>query len=456
MLDRTSARTVLEQVAEYAIAARAATPAPEVIHAAKRAVIDWFAATLPGTKEEAALRLRAALAEETAHGRAIVYGAQGLRAPTRTAALLNGTASHVTEFDDIFRDAIYHPGSPTVATALACAQTVGASGLDMLKGLIVGYEVATRIGAAMVPAHYRYWHTTGTVGTFGAAACAATILGATANQFAHALGNAGTMAAGLQQAFRSDAMGKPLHAGHAADAGTLAALAAVKGFTGPLDMLEGESGFGHAMGDNPDWEKAFADLGRPDQAHNITRMTVKNHGCCGHTFAAIDAAQKLAAEHSLVPGDIKALTVHTYGTALKVAGTREVATPFQGKFSLPFVVATALVHGSVRLDAFTPERLADPATHALMARIEMQVDPQYDASFPKQRAAWVEAETTDGRRLTFHQTTRKGDPDDPLSDAELDGKFLELASPVMGDKAAQALLADLHALDARKDAELVA
>jgi 2-methylcitrate dehydratase PrpD len=155
-----------------------------------------------------------------------------------------------------------------------------------------------------------------------------------------------------------------------------------------------------------------------------------------------------------VPEDIKALTVHTYGTALKVAGTREVATPFQGKFSLPFVVATALVHGSVRLDAFTPERLADPATHALMERIEMRVDPQYDASFPKQRAAWVEAETADGRRLTFHQTTRKGDPDDPLSDAELDGKFIELAAPVLGDASAQALLADLHALETRGDAEL--
>lgn len=453
MLDRTSNRTVLEGVADYAVAARMAMPAPEVIHAAKRAVIDWFAATLPGTREAAAVRLRAALAEETGHGRAIVYGAGGLRAPTRTAALLNGTASHVTEFDDIFRDAIYHPGSPTVATALACAQSVGASGLDLLKGVIVGYEVATRIGAAMVPAHYRYWHTTGTVGTFGAAACAATILGATASQFAHALGNAGTMAAGLQQAFRSDAMGKPLHAGHAADAGTLAALAAVKGFTGALDVLEGEAGFGRAMGENPDWEKAFADLG---QVHNITRMTVKNHGCCGHTFAAIDAAQKLAAEQALVPDHIKALTVHTYGTALKVAGTREVATPFQGKFSLPYVVATALVHGSVRLDAFTPERLADPATHALMERIEMQIDPEYDASFPKQRAAWVEVETTGGKRLTFHQTTRKGDPDDPLSDADLDGKFLELAAPVIGDKAAQALLADLHTLETRSDAELVA
>src|SRR5690606_3633089 len=96
------------------------------------------------------------------------------------------------------------------------------------------------------------------------------------------------------------------------------------------------------------------------------------------------------------------------------------------------------------------------ATHALMARIEMRVDPQYDASFPKQRAAWVEVETRDGRHLTLHQTTRKGDPDDPLSDADLDAKFMELAGPVLGRAAAQALLADIHALDRRPDAELMA
>lgn len=452
MLNPSKTGMLLENLADYALGVRASTPSAEVLHHAKRTVIDWFAATLPGVDEDAPARLRAALADEMGHGRAIVYGTK-LRAPARVAALLNGTASHVTEFDDIFRDAIYHPGSPTIATALACAQHVGASGLDLLRGIIVGYEIATRIGAAMNPAHYRYWHTTGTVGTFGAAAAAACILGADRGQFAHALGISGSMAAGLQQAFRSDAMSKPLHAGHAADAGTMAALAAMQGFTGALDVLEGEAGFGKAMGADPDWNAAFADLGR---VHNITRMTVKNHGCCGHTFAAIDAAQALQAEHALKPADIAGLVVHTYGTALKVAGSRVAETPFQGKFSMPFVVATALVHGSVRLDAFTPERLADPVVRTLMDRIDMQVDPEYDRTFPKQRAAWVEVETRDGRRLRHHQTTRRGDPDDPLSDADLDSKFLELASFAIGNAHAQTLLAELHTLDRRSDAELLA
>jgi 2-methylcitrate dehydratase PrpD len=442
---------LLERLGDYAAAVRRSTPAQQIVHDAKRTVIDWFAAMLPGTGEPAAVNLRAALAEETGHGRAIVYGTP-LRAPTRVAALLNGTASHLTEFYDIFRDGNYHPGSPTIAAALAAAQTRGASGLDLLRGIIVGYEISTRIGAAMVPEHYRFWHTTATVGTFGAAAAAATILGATPHQFAHAIATAGTMAAGLQQGFRSDSMSKPLHAGHAADAGTLAALGAVNGFTGALDILEGEAGFGKAMGPDPDWNAAFADLGT---THNISRMTIKNHGCCGHTFAAIDGAKALQAQYGLNADDIVRMRVGTYGAALKVAGNRKAETPFEGKFSLPYVVATSLVHGNARIDAFKAERLADAPTRALMARIDMAVDPELDASFPRQRAARVEVETRDGRRLSHFQETRKGDPDDPLSDVELDEKFLELASPVLGRAGAQAALGELHRLETRGDSEVL-
>ncbi|HET9903898.1 MAG TPA: MmgE/PrpD family protein [Xanthobacteraceae bacterium] len=442
---------LLDVLGRYAAQTRMETPASDVLHDAKRAVIDWFAAMLPGTSEPAAANLRAALAEEIGRGRAIVYGTLE-RAPTRVAALLNGTASHITEFDDIFRDGVYHPGSPTVAAALAAAQTQRVGGLDLLRGIIVGYEISTRIAAAMVPAHYRFWHTTGTVGTFGAAAAAATILRADPRQFAHAMATAATMAAGLQQGFRSDSMSKPLHAGHAAEAGVLAALAAVHGFTGALDIVEGEAGFGRAMGPDPDWNAAFADLGK---VHNISRMTVKNHGCCGHTFAAIDGAKTLQARHGLASGDITRIEIATYGTALKVAGLRSVETPFQGKFSLPYVVATALVHGNARSDAFRSDRLRDAAAQELMQRIALAVDPELDACFPKQRAARVTIETRDGRRFTHLQHTRKGDPDDPLSDSELDEKFLELASPVLGQADAQRALAELHRLDMREDCDLL-
>lgn len=434
---------LLQRIADYAVSERTTMLPDGVVHHAKRALLDWFAALLPGTREAAAAILRESLAEELGPGDAEIYGL-GRRGPLRAAALVNGVTSHIVEFDDIFRDGLYHPGCPTVAAALAAAQAKDASGERLLRAIVVGYEISTRIALSVVPAHYRYWHTTGTVGTFGAAAAVGTVLGLDQSQMAHALATAATMAAGLQQAFRSDAMSKPLHAGHAAEAGALAAMLAAKGFTGALDVLEGEAGFGAALGGAPDWTKATDGLGR---RYNITTMTSKNHGCCGHAFAAIDAALALRDRHGLAPDRLRRVRVGTYRTAVEVAGNADPRTAFEAKFSLPFVVATALVHGSVRLDAFGPERLADPTVRDLARRIVLEVDPGLDAQFPNRRAALVEIETTDGERLRHLQPTRKGDPEAPLSDAELEAKFFELASPVVGRVAAQALRDEIASLD---------
>ena len=191
-----------------------------------------------------------ALAEDLDRGNARL--ALGRRASTRAAALINGTAAHAVEVDDIFKFGIYHPGAPTIAAALATAQSIGASGEQFLRAVIVGYEISTRIGAAMGRAHYKYWHNTGTIGTFGAASAAAELYGLDAKRFAHALATSATMAAALQQAFRMDSMSKPLHSGHAAEAGILAAAGAREGVTGSLDVIEGEAGMGRAMSDGPD------------------------------------------------------------------------------------------------------------------------------------------------------------------------------------------------------------
>jgi 2-methylcitrate dehydratase PrpD len=178
-------------------------------------------------------------------------------------------------------------------------------------------------------------------------------------------------------------------------------------------------------------------------------MTFKNHTCCGHTFAAIDGAQALQARMGLKAQDIARVRVGTYKAALDVAGYEEPRTAAEGRFSLKYVVATALTHGSVRFAAFEPARLADPATRALMRHIEVAVDPQLDAAFPAQRAARVAIEARDGRREEFLQPTRIGDPDAPLSDAQLDAKFLELAGPVLGETAARAQLASLWKIDSQ-------
>jgi 2-methylcitrate dehydratase PrpD len=248
----------------------------------------------------------------------------------------------------------------------------------------------------------------------------------------------------LQQAFRMDSMSKPLHAGHAAEAGVTAALAAREGVTGSLDVMEGEAGYGRAMGENPDWEKALATLGRD---FHITRMTVKNHACCGHTFAAIDGALALKNRMQLHPSEIEKLEVATYRAGLEVAHYENPATPAEARFSLKYVVASALAHGSVRLAAFEPQRLHDPATRSLMQKIDVRLEPQLDAAIPAQRAARV-AILARGRREEHLQPTRIGDPDAPLSDAQLEEKYLELAVPVLGEGRARDKLRQLWSLEA--------
>lgn len=435
-----------EVFARYATEFRQARLDDEVLHHAKRAVIGWHAALFPGLEVAPMPQLRALLADDLDRGRARLP--DGRPAPPRVAALLNGTAAHAAEVDDSFRDAMYHPGAATVAAALAIAQDRGAGGLDFLRGVVLGYEVSTRIGVAMGRAHYRHWHNTGTVGTFGAAASAAGLLGLHGAPFAHALATAATFAAGLQQAFRMDSMSKPLHAGRAAEGGVLAAQLAVQGVTGSLDVLEGEAGFGRAMSDGPDWSAVGDTLGRD---FHITRLTFKNHIGCGHTFAAIDGALELARRHGLRAADIRSVHVATYGPALDIACYEDPRTENEARFSLRFVVATALVHGSVRLAAYTPDRLADADTRAMMARITAVVDPQIDAVCPGRRSARVEIETIDGQRHAWLQPDRKGDPALPLSDAELEDKLLELAAPVIGTERARTLMRNIWSLEQAGD-----
>lgn len=433
---------LLETIADYAVGEQSSALPPEVIHHAKRAVIDWYAALLPGSLVAPATLLEQALAEDLDRGRARL--ASGRRATLRAAALINGAASHSVEFDDIYRDAGYHPASPVISAALAAAQSLGVSGERFLRGVIVGYEVSTRIGEAVMPSHYRYWHTTGTVGSFGAAAAVATVLGCDRGQFMHALATVGSFASGLQQAFRSQAMTKPLHGGHAADVGAMAALAAFKGVTGALDILEGEVGFGAAMSVNPDWSKATRGLGTD---YHITRVTFKNHGCCGHTFPSIDAVLRLKQHHGFSHRDIRRIRIATYKAGLDIIDNPDPQGEYQAKFSLQYTVAHALVHGSVRLNAFLPERLNDPEVRALMRKVECVADPELSRGYPTQRAAQVEIETVDGRRFAHFQPTRKGDPEMPLTDEELNDKFLELATPVIGGPAARALLGELWKLE---------
>jgi 2-methylcitrate dehydratase PrpD len=415
---------LVERFADWAVGFRTQPLSKDVLHHARRAVIDWHAALYPGTMVPPVTLMEKAFAGEG-------------ESP-RLKALMEGTAAHTVEVDDIFRDGIYHPGAPTIAAANAFSEELS------LRAVVVGYEISTRIGAAMGKAHYKHWHNTGTIGCFGAAAAAAEALQLDRKQFAHALATVTTFAAGLQQAFRMDSMSKPLHAGRAAEAGVEAALMAREGVTGSLDVM---TGFAAAMGDKPAFdasvEKGLATLGN---AFHITHMTFKNHACCGHTFAAIDGALELKKRMQLKPEDIEQVEVATYKAGIEVAHYENPRTPAEGRFSLKYVVATALSHGSVRLAAFEPDRLGDATTGALMKKIKTSVDPELEAAFPAKRAARV-AIRARGRREEWLQPTRVGDPDAPLSDRMLEEKFFELVAPVLGEAKARDMLGRLWRLE---------
>ena len=434
---------LMYDIANYAIEERTRPLPAEVIHHAKRAVIDWCAATAQGSVIMPAAGLIKAFTEDVGRGEARLFPS-GIPATLRAAAIINGAASHTVEFDDIFRDALYHPGASVISTALAAAEAEALSGEEFLRAIIVGYEISTRIALVMGRAHYKYWHSTATNGSFGAAAAAASVFKLDRDQFANAIALAGTMAAGLQQSLRYDSHAKPMHAAHVADSGVLSAQAAAQGVKGALDILEGEVGFGMAMSKDCDWSIAVAGLG---EDYNISRITFKNYGCCGHAFAAIDGALALRDRHSIDPSGIENIRVDGYSATVNICGNNKHTTANEGKFSVPYLVATALTHGGASLEAFTEARLTDPNTTALAAKVDVRLDHGIDAEFPSRRAARVNIKMRDGRFFEHYQPTRRGDPDSPLSNDELDNKFMELTRPVMGEKASVNLLEVCRSLD---------
>ncbi|MQA12270.1 MAG: MmgE/PrpD family protein [Pseudonocardiaceae bacterium] len=412
-------------LARHAVRARGASLPPPTADAATAVFLDWCAVTIGGSRTAPAEKLRQALAGHG--GVSQLVGATGGAEPT-VAALINGTAAHALELDDIYAPGLYHPGAPTVAAALAVADKEGASGERLLRGITIGFEIGNRVARTLGPAHYAYWHTTGTAGSLSAAAAVAEILSLDTEPFAHALALAATMAAGLQQTFRADSMGKPLHSGHAAQAGVIAGLSAAAGFTGTLDVLDGEIGMGVAMSDSPSWHVIDAAFG-PD--YLIQSTTVKPYSCCGHTFAAIDAALELR-ERGIGPHDVATIEVESYAAALTVAGNPGPSTPFEAKFSIPFVVAYALREGHPGTEAFHEATLEAPEIRKLMAAVRLHDGHEFTEAFPARRGARVVIVDPAGKHHRATVPDRRGDPENPLTPEQLDTKFLSLVDGVVG------------------------
>lgn len=344
------------------------------------------------------------------------------------AALLNGASSHVVEMDDLHRESIFHPAAAIIPAVFAAAEREHASGRALIEAISAGYEIGIRVAVAAGPSHYRYWHTTATCGTFGAAAGSAKILGLDEKQVAWTLGSAGTQAAGLWEFLMESAMSKQLHPGKAAMNGLLSALLAQKGFTGARGILEGEKGFFRATSQDFDEARCIDRLGLEFMCE---RNSIKYHASCGHTHSAIDATLQATGGKPMAVNEIKRVNVFIYQAALDLLGKVELFTPYVAKFHLPFCIATALKYGHVNMGDFTRERLKDPEILAIIERINLHSDSGLTKEYPRKWPARVEILTQDDRILKGGNDYPKGDPENPLTEEEVIDKFSSLTEGLL-------------------------
>jgi 2-methylcitrate dehydratase PrpD len=358
-------------------------------------------------------------------GPATVIGLAGKRS-AQTAALSNGALSHIVEMDDLHRASVVHPGAAVIPAALAIAESQGAGGLDFLSAVVLGYEVAIRIGEAVGKSHYRLWHNTATCGIFGATAAAGRLLNLEAEQMAWALGNAGTMAAGLWEFNTDGAMSKSLHAGRAASSGLLAAELASRGFTGARRILEGERGFFAATSQDAHPRSVVAGLSPHMAEFKITGVSIKPHASCRHTHPAIDAALRLRARIGAAGEQITNVDVETYQAAMALTDHPAPMHANAAKFSMQYCVASSLLRGSVGLRDFAPEAILDADVRTLMGRVHLSLSPAMEERYPAQWPVRVSVTLRNGQTIVEDVDHPKGDPENPLSWDELKIKFCQM------------------------------
>ena len=395
---------------------------------AKRSVLDWLGSALAGSLEPPAKMGRAVVGGLGASNEATMF--PGGRSSAAGAALANGIASHILELDDIHKGSTVHAAAPVISAALAVAERERSDGQAFLLAVTLGYDAALRIGEAVNPSHYRFWHPTGTAATFGAAVAAGSLIGLSPSQMLDAMGSAGTQAAGLWEFNADGAMSKHLHPGKAAFNGILAADLAREGFTGATRILEGDRGFFRALCEAPDPSRVTDRLGK---LWKISENCYKLHSCCGHTHTAVDMAldvRKNRGWHGREALEqIAGIHIETYGPGFEIVKQRDPKTPYQAKFSIVYCVAVGLLDGIVGLDQFAPHRVSDPSIANLIDLTRVEVAPDLTARYP---AAWpvrLTVEFKDGSSMNVASDFPRGNPENPVSTATLEQKFLALIEP---------------------------
>ena len=416
---------------------------PEVLHQAKRCLVDWLGVAIVGATEEGSRILARVSAELAPGGDATVVG-QAQRLPTPFAALVNGFQSHVLDFDDTYNPGLttVHGSAPVWPAVFAVGEWKRADGRATLAAFVLGWEVQARIARGAGRAHYDVgWHVTGTVGHFGAAAAGASLLRLDAAAVTNALGTAGTQAAGLKQVYGS--MGKAFHPGKAAMDGILAAALAADGFTSDAAILEGKLGFWNVLSTDADPSRATEHLG---DRWELLDDGFKAYACGSLMHPTIDAVIALRREHGIDPHEVEEISPRVHPYLSWVMAKENPRTGLDGKFSSFHCAAVAMIDGAAGMGQFTDERVRAPEVVAMRERVRFA----YDESVPKD-AAHVTITLHDGRRLERETTHNKGTPGNPMTDDELSAKFSDLAATVLGSDRARSLLDDLWRVDELDD-----
>ena len=431
------------RLAEWAAGTTTADLPPEVSHQVRRSLLDYLAATIVGANATPAVIVRDYVSiHDTARSSAVI--ATDERLSPANAALVNGTAAHAYELDDGYTPGGGHPGCTVTSAALAAAEHASSSADELVRAIALGYEVACRLGGATHPSQWRRgFHNTPLFGTFGAATAAASILGLDDHRLANAYGLAGSHASGLLSYHDQGSDVKRYHAGKAARDGIVCAELAGRGLTAPTNVLEGAHGYLQAFaGGEFDRDHLMADLGT---TWRMTRTYNKPHACCRHVHAAVDAALRIRDREALDPAAIESITVETFSIAASY-GNKQIRTALDAQMSLPHSVAAALVHGEVSMDQFDEGARSDMLLRSLCDLTEIVVADDLDREYPATRPARVRI-SAGGRDFFDAVAQPYGEPDNPMTDQDLDSKFRSLVTPIFGSDRTEAIISSVWNLD---------
>jgi 2-methylcitrate dehydratase PrpD len=430
----------------------------DAIDVAKRCVIDGLGVMLAGSTTEGSRILREYVREEAAVQESTAFGAGEFRTRAASAALLNGASGHAMDFDDTqlstSPDRLFglltHPTIPPLAAALAIGERLASSGAAVLEAFVAGFEVSCKIAEAIEPRHYiGGFHSSGTIGTFGATVAASRLLNLDRAALGHALGIAASMSSGIRVNFGT--MTKPLHVGRAAGNGVTAAELAARGFTAGADALDGPWGFFQIFGGGFDPARIVGVLGNP-YAIVSPGVSIKPYpcGCLGHP--TMDAALKLMTGHDVKPEEIRQMRLRAGSNILKPLRYRIASSELEAKFCPAFMLASIALRRKAGIHEFTDEFVRSEPVQQMMQRVETVFDPAIEAQGYQVMRSIVEVDLVDGRRLVQASDDRyRGGPDLPFSREDLHAKFMECGELVLPDERLRAVLARVESLEAAED-----